>query len=173
MNSQQRMAEAKRLSLLANKSWMSEHRELLANFEPDSLWRAIGAFIQLEPEVRAEIATVTPSIESYKSIISRAFMYLYQEGSISPTFPLTKLGEQSLNLLRRQTGLGIENLPVPEPVLTAEQRLEAEVENDWRTLSSAQIRKKRDSSRQYAACLDRLLNSDRLSSQITANPVMH
>jgi hypothetical protein len=161
MNANERIKEAGRLSLAANRKWTSANRELLCSFQQDDMWKALLAFIQLE--CRDEIGSIDPSIEAYEAIISRGFLTLLDEGSIEPIFPITKLGMADLDRLRRSTGIGAGDLPTPEPVLTPADKLDQEVINDWNTLPGDKIRKKRDSSKAYAATLARLLETDKLS----------
>jgi hypothetical protein len=165
MDTRKRIEEAGRLSLAANKRFTSENRELLASFDQDSLWKGVLAFIQLES--RSEIEQAAPSVDFYLGVIRRAFLSLLDEGSIEPIFPITTLGQQALDEMRRATGIGVESLPALVVELTPEQTLDEQIVVDWNTLSSAQIRKKRDSSKTYAAALSRLLETDRLSPHAT------
>lgn len=172
MDSRKRIEEAGRLSLAANKQFTSEARELLASFDQDRLWKSVLAYVQLE--ARTEIAEAAPSLDLYLGIIRRAFLTMFDEGTLDEALvaPITKLGEEALAAIRRASGIGIELLPAPVVELTPEQALDEQIVADWKSLSSAQIRKKRDGSRTYAAALSRLLETDRLGSQITRAVVM-
>lgn len=163
MTDNERIAAAGKLSLAANRQFTNENRELLASFDQDKFWKAVLAFVQLE--ARAEIAEANPSKDFYLGIIRKACLTLLDEGSLDDAIaaPITKLGQQALDAMRRATGIGAADLPTPEPVVTAEQRLEAEVVSDWNSLPGDKIRKKRDSSKAYAATLARLLETDKLS----------
>jgi hypothetical protein len=161
LDTKERIALACKFSTQANKVWCSANRELLAAFSLPDLWKSLGAWLQLE--ARADVENTEPSVEAYKAIISRGFLVLLDEGVVSPAAPITKLGQQALDEMRRASGIGVESLPAPVVELTPEQTLDEQIVVDWNTLSSAQIRKKRDSSKTYAAALSRLLETDRLS----------
>ena len=164
LDTKERIALAGKWSAQANKVWCSENGELLASFDLPSLWKALGAWLQLE--MRGELESTDPSIDAYKAIISRGFVTLLDEGSITPAAEISKLGMADLDRLRRSTGIGAADLPTPEPVLTPAAKLEQEIINDWNTLPGDQIRKKRDSSRAYRDALARLLETDKLSPNV-------
>jgi hypothetical protein len=161
LDTNERIALAGKFATQANKVWCSHNRELLASFHLPSLWKALGAWLQLE--MRAELENTDPSLVAYEAIISRGFVTLLDEGSITPAAEISKLGMADLDRLRRSTGLGAEALPEPERVLSVEEKLEQQIIADWNSLPGDQIRKKRDSSRAYRDALARLLETDKLS----------
>jgi hypothetical protein len=67
--------------------------------------------------------------------------------------------------LRRRFGIG-EAPPLPAPELTPQERLEAEVRQDWVHLKTADFRRKCQSNRAYSDTFQRIAGS--LDSTITS-----
>lgn len=161
MNTEQRIANAGRFSEQANRIFLSEGREPFA-FHKQNIQQPMLAMIQLH--FRDEIANMEPSVEGYLLIQKKAYLILLDRGAIEFVGPLPKIAQDVIDRWRRETGVGLATLPPPPaPDLTPEQKLAQEVINDWNTLSNDQIRKKRDSDRNYARVLKQLLESDKLS----------
>jgi hypothetical protein len=142
MNSQEqnRIERAGQLSVAANREFLSENRELLSSFDREALASSMLAHIRLHSATL--IRESEPSIDLYVKIQEETFLTLLDKGAIKEVSPITTLGDAALTAMRQRTGIGVEALPQPELMLTPAQKLENQIKEDWRTLSSAQIRKK-------------------------------
>lgn len=163
MSTNERFERAGRFSVSANKRFMDENRELMPSFDASSVSDAMLAYIKLH--FRNEIAEGEPSVEFYLSIQQRAFLSLYDREAINPVFPITDLGEDAIQLMRRSTGIGLEALPPPPPpVLSATQQLEQQVAADFKGLSSKQFKDRLDQSKAYRECYRRIAESDAIEA---------
>lgn len=160
---QQRVADVERLSKLANKSWVSTNREILAYVAEDqhSFWKSMSAYLQLENG--DEIVAASPSIEVYTAIIDRAFLNLLDQGTISLVQPISSLAAEALNAMRTATGIGAASVPAPVVALTSEQRLENEVIADFARLSGDAFRVKLSNNRAYRDCYRTLAEAGRIA----------
>jgi hypothetical protein len=165
-----RLQEAGRLSVVANKIFLDEARELLVSFDREALSKAMLAWIRLN--AGPEIASSEPSVELYLSVQERAFLTLFDRGAVVPIAEVTSLGEAALGAMRVRTGVGIESLPTPEPVLSETERLEREVASDWKILSSKQIKHKIANSKSYRECFERLSETNFITSSVTSRVVI-
>src|ERR1700722_599455 len=131
--------DATKFGLAASKRWWSDSRELVASFDRTVLEDGIVAWIELNK--RDEIASTAPSVDFYYGLMSEAFLSLYDARVVNPIYPVTDLGQEFIDEARRATGIGATSLPAPEPPeLTPAQKLEQQVQQDWKTLPSAAIR---------------------------------
>jgi hypothetical protein len=153
----------------ASRQWWSDARDLAVSFGP-TLEDSIVAWVKLN--CRDEVAQTAPSIEFYYSLLSKAFLMMYDNETINPIYPVTDLGQVFIDQIRRATGIGVQSLPAPTPVLSPADKLRAEVINDWRTLSSKGIRAKMSRDRNYAAMFEELSQTDALSSGATTFTVI-
>lgn len=131
--------QAAKYSQIANREFQDTNRELLVSFDRDKLWTAILAWIRLH--AHSDIETVEPNIVFYLRIIEGAFLDLLDRGAVKPVAEVTPLGQAALAEMRKRTGIGVEEVPPPAPVLTPEEMLECQVRDDWKKLSADQIRK--------------------------------
>jgi hypothetical protein len=157
-NSQDRAILAGRLSAQSNKAWMSENRELLVSFSPVDLQAAMLAVIKLR--YRDQIRDSEPSVSFYTDIQNRVFLDLLDRGVVTEIFPLTDLGWQAIEAMRRSSGVGLDQLPQPPPpALSAAELLEKQVALDFATLSSDQFRKKLNDSKAYRETYKRIADT--------------
>lgn len=162
---QERIERAGKLSVIANKEFLSENRELLVSFDRAAVQQAMLATIRLN--FAEAIRGAEPDISFYLQVQEKAFLGLLDRGAVVPVAPITPLGQQAIDAMRKRTGIGAETLPAPVPELTPAQTLEVEVRNDWKVLSSKQIKAKMQGNRLYRECLDRL--APELDSAITSH----
>ena|ERR1700730_4662009 len=162
-----RLQEAGRLSVVANKIFLDEARELLVSFDREALSKAMLAWIRLH--AAPEISSSEPNVGLYLSIQEQAFLTLFDRQAVAPIAEITKLGQASLDAMRKRTGIGVETLPTPEPTLTPSQILEQQVQDDWKKLPSAAIRRKIANDRSYRECFERLSESDAIGVSATAH----
>lgn len=161
---------AAKFGIAAAKKWWSTARELAVSFDRQVLEDGIVAWIKLNR--REEVANTVPSVEFYFALMSEAFLSLYDSQTINPTFPVTNLGQQFIDKARQSTGIGVEPLPAPIPVLSASDKLRAEITNDFRTLSSKEVRAKISRDKNYAAMFQELSQTDALSAGATTLTVI-
>lgn len=165
MNDQQRLKFVADLSEQAARVWHSQNRELLASFPPD-VFKAMSSWIRLYE--KETIQTSEPNLQTYISILDRAFTTVWDREAINNIAPITLLGNRDLERMRRSTGIGVSALPAPAPApLSAEQRLEAEVLSDWHNLPSAKIKAKANANKAYKAMFEKLSATDAINSQVT------
>lgn len=131
---------AEKFGIAASRKWWSDARELAVSFDRQSLEDAIVAWIKLNK--RDEVASIAPSIDFYYGLMNEALLRLWDAETINPVFPITDLGQQFIDEARRATGIGLETLPTPEPLLTPAQELENQIRSDWKMLPSKQLRQK-------------------------------
>lgn len=155
---QARVNEAARLGAVAARSFLSEHRELLASFNWSDVEKALGSWLQLH--ARTEIEQAAPSIDLYLRLQRVGFLALLDKGVIAPVAAITSLGQKDLDSMRRATGIGVANLPAPVVVKTPEELFEEQVINDWKTLPSDQFRAKCNNDRKYRDVFKRLSETD-------------
>lgn len=158
MNTNERFERAGRFSLAANRQFLDECRELMPSFDSASVSDAMLAYIKLH--LRTEIAEAEPSVEFYLKIEQVAFLSLYDKSAINPTFPITDLGENVIQEMRKATGIGFVLPQAPPPVLTAAQILDNQVIDDWKKLSSDKVRAKMSKDKNYRAAFHRLSETD-------------
>jgi hypothetical protein len=165
MNNQEqaRIEKAGRLSVAANRHFLSTYRELLVSFDRESLASAILSHIRLHSS--EQIRENDPSVDLYLKIQEETFLRLLDKNAIAPVAPITSLGQQALDDMRRRTNIGLEALPQPELVLTPAQKMENQIREDWSTLSSAAIRRKMANDRLYRETFERI--SGELESHAT------
>lgn len=168
MNTTQQYAE--QFGMAASRQWWSDARELAVSFDRKQLEDSLVGWIKLNK--RSEIATTNASVEFYYSLLNEAFLSLYDSHTINPTFPVTNLGQQFIDKARQSTGIGVEPLPAPIPVLSASDKLRAEITNDFRTLSSKEVRAKISRDKNYAAMFQELSQTDALSAGATTLTVI-
>jgi len=165
---QERIERAGKLSVVANREFLSENRELLVSFDRVALQQSMLATIRLNySEV---IRTADPDISFYLQLQEKAFLNLYDRGAITPIASITPLGDEAIVAMRKRTGIGVEALPIPEPTLTPAQELESTVRSDWKNLPSKQIRQKINNDRAYRECFERI--SADFDSQVTKHTVI-
>lgn len=165
---QNRIKQAGRLSLAANSEFLDSARELLVSFDRDAVSKAMLAYIRLN--CRDEIAGNDPDFFLYLKIQQEAFLTLLDRGAVAPIAEITQLGQQALDAMRLATGIGLQGLPTPEPALSPEEVLEAQVREDWRKLPADKVRKKRANDRTYRETFDRIV--DTLDSAMTEHVVI-
>jgi hypothetical protein len=163
MTNQERIERAGKLSVIANREFLSENRELLVSFDRELVSKSMLAIVRLD--FADEIQNSEPDITTYLRIQERAFLMAFDRGAIQPISEITSLGWDAIERMRRENGIGVESVPTPTPALSPAQELEQTVRNDWRNLSSKQIKAKMQANRLYRECLERL--SSELESSIT------
>src|SRR5258708_38610278 len=105
------------------------------------------------------------SSKAYRKILALSMITLLNKEAVTPLTSLNKLAEDDLDKLRRETGIDIDEITVPEPPApTAEELLADEVRRDWKVLGMDDIRKKRNANRAYGLMLDKLANNGALES---------
>jgi hypothetical protein len=161
---QERIERTGKLSAIANREFLSENRELLVSFDRDALAKTMLAVIRLD--FADQIKESEPDITTYLRIQEQAFLSAFDRGAIQPIDgEITSLGWDCIERMRRENGIGVESLPVPEPVITPQQKLESQVREDWKRLSSAEIKKRIANDRSYRETFERI------SSQLDSSPV--
>jgi len=161
---------AAKFGIAASKQWWSSARELAVSFDRAALEDAIVAWIKLNK--RDEVSNTPPSVDFYFELMTQAFLALYDSGTVNPVFPITDLGQAFIDEVRGSNGTGVQTLPAPTPVLSASDKLRAEIINDFRTLSSKEVRAKISRDRSYAAMFEELSKTDALSSGATTLTVI-
>jgi hypothetical protein len=164
-NQNQRAVLAGRCAESAYRRLLEEGRELWASFSMADVYQTLTSTIQLD--YQNWVAQTAPSIDAYLLLYKQVFLEGLDSGAVSRVAPITSLGQAVLTSWRRETNVGAETLPPPERALSPAEALEQQVIQDWNSLPSAEIRKKRDTSKAYAATLARLLETDRLSPHAT------
>jgi len=163
-----RVELAGKLSLAANRRFLGENRELLVSFERTQLQEAMLAWIRLN--ARHEISEAEPNIETYLRIQERAFLSLLDRSAIKEVAEITPLGWNAVEQMRRNVGQAVPSTP-PAPQLTPEQKLEAQVREDWKLLNTKQLRAKMSSDAQYKAMFERIAGTlDSVATEFVAIP---
>jgi hypothetical protein len=163
MDKQKLKEQAQDLRLALN-TFKRKHREFLASFNLKEVMDAFSAFMEMGNI--DDIFEVEPGIPVYLKSYEETLLTLYDRGAIVPVLPITDLGVKDLERMRRETGIGVESLPTPTPPApTAAELLEAEVRQDFATLRSDEMRKKRQSNREYEATYQRIAGT--LGSSVT------
>jgi hypothetical protein len=155
---QDRGIRAGKLSAIANREFLSENRELLVSFDLAALGKSMLAVIRLDHA--AEIREAEPDITTYLRIQERAFLNLFDREAIENVREITSLGWDCIERMRRSTGVGIELLVAPTPVLSADDKLRQEIVNDWHALSGDKVREKARNNSRYHQLLEELLAGD-------------
>ena len=164
LDKQKQKEQAQDLRLALN-TFKRNHREFLASFNLKEVMDAFSAFMELGNI--DDIFEVEPGIPVYLKSYEQTVVTLFDRGAIIPVLPLTALGIADLEQMRRKTGIGVESLsPVAPPAPTAAELLEAEVRQDFATLKSDDMRRKRQSNRAYEQMYQRIANT--LGSSVTA-----
>src|SRR5580765_3688534 len=88
-----------------------------------------------------EIRNAEPAVATYLRIQEKAFLRAFDRNAAQPIAEITSLGWDCVEKMRRATGIGLESLPAPVPVLSPSQILEQKVKDDWSRLPSAEIKK--------------------------------
>lgn len=167
MDTNQRIALAGRCSEQAYRRLLQEGRELWASFSMEDVFKTLTATIRLD--YSNFVAETAPSTDAYLLLYKQVVLEGLDSGAVAPVAPITSLGEAVLTSWRRETNVGAENLPELKREPTAQERLEAECEADWNGgLPGDKIREKQRTNRAYRECLERLLQSDRLSPNVSA-----
>jgi hypothetical protein len=157
-----RVALAGKLSIVANRTFLSDYRGLLVSFDREGLSASLLAWIRLH--CATEILDGEPGVQLYLRIQERAFLTLLDRDAIVPVAEITSLGKDALDEMRQRTGIGVESILVPESVLTLEQKLEQQVRTDWKSLSSAKVRQQINNDKAYRSMFQRLSETDALAS---------
>lgn len=167
MDTNQKIALAGRCSEQAYRKLLHEGRELWASFVMEDVYRTLTATVQLH--YQKFVAETEPSTDAYLSLFKQIYLEALDSGTVTPVADITPLGNAVLTSWRRETNVGVENLPAPIVELTPTQKLEAECEADWNGgLSGDKIRAKQRTNRAYRETLDRLLQTNRLSPTVAA-----
>jgi len=161
------ITKAQFLSERTEEIFFQGYAELLAHFNINELKESLSSFMQLNYSAdRLRVAPTEPG--SYRRILAFSTITLLNRDAVLPLTTFNEAANADMDRLRRETDIDVElikNEPAPP---TAEELLADEVRRDWKTLSSAQIRKKKNASRQYSAMLEKLANTPGgLDSQIT------
>src|SRR5258708_16592783 len=149
----------------ALKAFAEKYKELLASFnaqEVSDAFTAFGDMGNLDWLFETE-----PSLPVYLQAYVQMFLSLYDRSAIDSVLPVTELGRKDLERMRRdvgESGLPPESVPTPAP--TSAELLEAEVRHDFATLRSDDMRRKRQSNRQYEICYQQIAST--LGSSVTA-----
>ena len=162
---QERIERAGKLSIIANREFLSQNRELLVSFDRAAVQQAMLANIRLN--YSEAIRDAEPDISFYLQIQEKSWLTLYDRGAIAPIAEITPLGQQAIDAMRRRTVIGDDKLPAPEPLLSPAQILEAQVRDDWRRLPSAEVRKRIAHDTAYRATFERI-SGDLESSPATS-----
>ncbi len=80
---------ATKFGIAASRQWWRDARELAISFGP-TLEDAIVAYIKLN--FRDEVAQTAPSIEFYYSLLSKAFLTMYDAEIVNPDLSGDRLG---------------------------------------------------------------------------------
>ena len=168
MSSNDRIDKVKRCTLAANNQFFSDHRELFCYFQRPDLDNAIVAWVRLNKA--DELAGSEPRTELYVKILETAFLTLFDKSVLNPIAELSSLAWDAVEQMRRNTGIGAQSLPAPVKKLTAEEKLEAQIREDWKTLSTKAIKAKVANDPTYRATFERIVDS--LQSVATQQVVM-
>jgi hypothetical protein len=154
-----REEKARQCGQAANAQFFSEAREAVVSFGRPGLDDSVVAYVKLH--FRDSISSEEPSTELYLRLIRTAFLELLDAGTIQEKHPLTSLGWNYIDEIRRATGVGVENLPPPAtPQLSADDKLRQEIINDWHTLPGDKVRAKAAADKNYFRILNELLEGD-------------
>ena len=149
--------------------FVSDYKELLAFYPAQAVVDGIRSFLSLNytPD---ELTTAPVTLGGgFRKMLALALLTLINREALVPLTEFNALAQDDLNKLRRETGVDLDEIPAPvTPPPTAEEILEAEVRNDWKTLGMDGIRKKKSASRKYSETLERLANAGTLESSVTA-----
>ena len=153
-----REEKARQCGMAANAEFFSEAREAVVSFARPDLDNSLVAYVKLT--FRNEISSEEPSVELYLRLLRTALIELLDAGTITEIHPLTSLGWDYLDSIRRATGIRVQNLPAPVPVLSADEKLKEIIIRDWNTLSGDKVRAKANADANYRRVLEELLASE-------------
>jgi len=153
-----REEKARNCGAAANASFFNEAREAVVSFARPDLDNSLVAFVKLN--YRDQISSEEPSTQLYLRLIRSAFLELLDQGTITEIHPLTVLGWNYIDEIRRATGIRVQNLPAPAPVLSAEDQLRAEIQRDWVSLPGDKVRAKAKADSRYREVLEQMLASE-------------
>jgi hypothetical protein len=149
---------ARQCGQAANQRFFDEAREAVVSFARPALDDSLVAFVKLT--YRDRISSEEPSVELYLHLIRSAFLELLDADTIQEKHSLTSLGWDYIDSIRRATGIRVQNLPAPAPVVSAEDQLRAEIQRDWVSLPADQLRAKAKNDARYRELLEQMLAGD-------------
>jgi hypothetical protein len=153
-----REEKARQCGQAANQQFFSEAREAVVSFRRPELDDSLVAFVKLN--YRDQISSEEPSTELYLRLIRSAFLELLDHGTITEIHPLTVLGWNYIDEIRRATGIRVQSLHAPAPVLSADEQLRAQIQKDWNTLPGDKVRAKARNDKNYFRLLEEMLASE-------------
>jgi hypothetical protein len=154
---------------LVEQRFFTDFRELIAHYS--DVVSGLTAFLQMNNPDELISLSNTPDPGLYRRLMAEALVTLIDRQALTPTAELNDLADRDLERLRKETGVGLEKLPLPPPRQpTAGESLEAEVIADYNGgLSATKMREKRNSNKAYNETYIRLAEGNQLESRITSN----
>lgn len=154
-----REQKAQQCGMAANAEFFNEAREAVVSFARPDLDNSLVAFVKLN--YRTQISEAEPSQELYLRLLRTALLELLDAGTITEIHPLTSLGWDYLDGIRRATGIRVQNLPAPGvPQLSADDILRNQIKQDWISLPGDKVRAKARADKNYHRLLEELLAGD-------------
>jgi hypothetical protein len=153
-----REEKARQCGMAANAQFFNEAREAVVSFARPDLDNSLVAYVKLN--FRDEISSEEPSTELYLRLLRSAFLELLDAGTIQEKHPLTSLGWDYVDSIRRATGIRVQNLSAPAPVLSADDQLRAQIQKDWVSLPGDKVRAKAKADSRYREVLEQMLASE-------------
>jgi hypothetical protein len=182
------MSTANDLTQKAKEVFMHDTRDLLAftRAGANDCFKRIAAALMLDPEAQSDCLLYSDILDqkagyardqarddfrnAMHAAICKAFLKILRNGAIEFVGKLTTEAQDQLELIEVLAGERAPQpvAPPPPPPKSAQEQLEDQVIADYNTLPTDKMRAKLNSNIAYRETFNRLSESNKLESQITA-----